>query len=388
MWNKPKHEWKERVKGHGTMIGRVYSAHPGEGERFYMRMLLNHVTGCKSYEDILTLSDGTICNTYKEAARKRGLLEDDQECDSCLTEAASCGMPSELRQLFVTLLLFNEPADPLVLWNKPKESLSEDFLFRARVISPILELDEHILNSALLDIECRLENQGKSLSDFGGMPIPSHIRSPYEQPRIIQEELEFNVSDQTLIAETNVPLLNPDQLKIYNCIMEAINDSSVEQRTFFIDGPGGTVKTFLYNTLLAKVRSQGRIPLAMASSSIAALFLTGGRTVHSRLKVPIPLNEISVCNIPKQSALAKLIQKASLLVWDEAPMVHRHAAEHINDAFRDRLPVCPEKEAISDTSCLLYYYKQRTRTVSRICGNISTISGCYIQSWTTLRSLE
>ena len=53
---------------------------------------------------------------------------------------------------------------------------------------------------------------------------------------------------------------------------------------------------------------------------------------------------------------------------------------HINDAFRDRLPVCHKKEAIPDTSCLLYYYKQGTRTVSGICGNISTISGCYIQS--------
>ena len=196
------------------MIGRVYSAHPGEGERFYLRMLLNHVTGCTSYEDIRTLTDGTLCNTYKEAARKRGLLEDDRECDDCLTEAASCTMAPQLRQLFVTLLLFNEPADPLILWNKHKESLAEDFLFRARVISPNIELDEHILNSALLDIEYRLEKQGRSLSDFGGMPVPSHVHSPHDQPRIIQEELEFNVSDQAFIAETNVPLLNPDQLKI------------------------------------------------------------------------------------------------------------------------------------------------------------------------------
>ena len=41
------------------MIGRMYAAHPGEGERFYMRMLLNHVTGCTSYVDIRTLADGT-----------------------------------------------------------------------------------------------------------------------------------------------------------------------------------------------------------------------------------------------------------------------------------------------------------------------------------------
>ena len=55
--------------------------------------------------------------------------------------------------------------------------------------------------------------------------------------------------------------------------------------------------------MLAKVRSQRHIALATASSGIAALLLTGGRTVHSRLKVPIPLNELSVCNISKQSPL-------------------------------------------------------------------------------------
>ena len=286
MWDKSKHEWKQRLKGPATIIGRIYSAHPGEGERFYLRILLNHVTGCTSSEDIRTLSDGMICNTYKEAARKRGLLEDDQECDDCLTEAASCAMPSELRQLFVTLLFFNEPADPLVLWNKHKESLSEDFLFRAKAISPNLELDEHILNSALLDIEHRLEKQGKSLTDFGGMPDPSHTRSPHDQPRIIQDQLGFNVAEQAFIAETNVPLLNPDQLEIFNCIMTAINDSGVEQRAFFIDGPGGTGKTYLYNILLAKVRSQRHIALATASSGIAALLLTQCFLTFSDFRTP------------------------------------------------------------------------------------------------------
>ena len=117
--------------------------------------------------------------------------------------------------------------------------------------------------------------------------------------------------------------------------MTAINDSGVEQRAFFIDGPGGTGKTYLYNILLAKVRSQRHIALATASSGIAALTLTGGRTVHSRLKVPIPLNELSVCNITKHSALAKLIQITKLIVWDEAPMIHRHAAECIDRTLRD-----------------------------------------------------
>ena len=69
-------------------------------------------------------------------------------------------MAPQLRQLFVTLLLFHEPADPLILFNKHEESIPEDFLFQARVISPSIELDELILNSVLMDIEYRLEKHG------------------------------------------------------------------------------------------------------------------------------------------------------------------------------------------------------------------------------------
>ena len=96
-------------------------------------MLLDHVTGCTCYQDIRTLPDGTVCTTFKEACRRRGLLEDDQESDDCLTEAATCAMPAQLRQLFVTILLFNELCDPLALWNKHKASLAEDFILRARI---------------------------------------------------------------------------------------------------------------------------------------------------------------------------------------------------------------------------------------------------------------
>ena len=335
VWNKSKREWTERLKGHGNMIGRVYSAHPGEGERYFLRMLLNHVTGCTCYQDIRTLPDGTVCTTFKEACRRRGLLEDDQESDDCLTEAANCAMPAQLRQLFVTILLFNEPCDPLALWNKHKASLAEDFLLRARILFPNVKLNASVLNSALLDIENRLEKHGKYLSDYPGMHIPTQDRSPFDLPRIIQDELAYDAPELAIIADTNVPLLNPDQLSAYNSIMESIDNPIAENKAFFVDGPGGTGKTFLYNTLLAKIRSRGEIALAMAKSGIAALLLEGGRTVHSRLKVPITLNELSVCNITKQSALAKLIQGAKLLVWDEAPMMHKHAAECIDRTLRD-----------------------------------------------------
>ena len=120
------------MKGRGTTIGPVYSAHPGERERFYLRILLNHVTDDTSFQDIRTLRDGTLRHTFKEAACHRGLLEDDNEYDLCLVMAASWNMPPQLRHLFVTILLYNDPCNPTVLWEKYKYSFSNDFLHRAR----------------------------------------------------------------------------------------------------------------------------------------------------------------------------------------------------------------------------------------------------------------
>ena len=86
---------------------------------------------------------------------------------------------------------------------------------------------------------------------------------------------------------------------------------------------------------MAQVRSQSQIALGLASSGIAALLLPGGRTVHSRLKVPIDINELSVCNIPKQSSLAQLIKRTKLLLWDEACMSNKHIAECVDRSLSD-----------------------------------------------------
>ena len=54
----------------------------------------------------------------------------------------------------------------------------------------------------------------------------------------------------------------------------------------FLDGPAGTGKMFVENILLYYVRSKGQIALSTAYSGIAAQLLQGGRTAHSRFKVP------------------------------------------------------------------------------------------------------
>ena len=66
---------------------------------------------------------------------------------------------------------------------------------------------------------------------------------------------------------------------------------------FFVYGYGGTGKTFIWKTLFSALRSKGNIVLNVASSGIASLLLSGGRTAHSRFIIPINVNEDSVCSI-------------------------------------------------------------------------------------------
>jgi hypothetical protein len=132
-----------------------------------------------------------------------------------------------------------------------------------------------------------------------------------------------------------MPQLNPKQRAVYDNVMAAVNC-----RAFFIDGLGGTGKTFFYSCLLSTVRAQGRVAIAVASSGIAALLLDGGRTAHSRFKIPVQgLNNTSTCYISRDSKLAALLQAAALIVWDEAVMMHMHVFEAVNRSLQDIMAV-------------------------------------------------
>ena len=82
------------------------------------------------------------------------------------------------------------------------------------------------------------------------------------------------------------------QGQAYDAIVQAVRDQT--PAAFFIDGPGGAGKTYLYNALLRFVRGERWIGLACAWSGIAATLLDMGRTCHSRFGLPVPLPPLSV----------------------------------------------------------------------------------------------
>lgn len=143
-----------------------------------------------------------------------------------------------------------------------------------------------------------------------------------------EEKIGFDEGDLALAHS-----LNAEQKAGYDQIMAHV--ISGKGQLFFVDGPGGTSKTYLYRALLAKVWSMKLIAVVTAMFRIAASIMPGGRTTHSRFKIPIKLGGNSVCNFTKQSGTAVLLCKAAMLIWDEVAMTRREAVETLDRSLQD-----------------------------------------------------
>ncbi|XP_039803734.1 uncharacterized protein LOC120667807 [Panicum virgatum] len=77
------------------------------------------------------------------------------------------------------------------------------------------------------------------------------------------------------------------------------------------------------------------IAVATATSGIAASIMPGGRTTHSRFKIPIKLSGNTMCSFTKQSGTAELLRKASLIIWDEVARTKRQVVEALDRSLRD-----------------------------------------------------
>ncbi|XP_045084652.2 uncharacterized protein [Aegilops tauschii subsp. strangulata] len=283
-WQKKKKFWKPRVER--FQIGRIVSANPAKGDRYYLRVLLNHVTGKTSFDDLLTV-DGVLCGSFREAAERLGLIEADNTLDGCLTEAEQWAMPCSLRRLFATILVHCEPGDVRGLWDRHLEPMSDDY--RRSRTSP-----DEVEQMVLLDIRGMLQSMGKDIVDFALPSIDDAFDPTEGEAREVIEEttVEFDMDDTKLVSS-----LNLEQRVAYDEILTAVERG--DGGVFFVDGPGGTGKTFLYRAMLAKVRSQGKIGIATATSGVAASIMPGGRTAHSRFKIPLSCDDGASCSFTK-----------------------------------------------------------------------------------------
>lgn len=72
--------------------------------------------------------------------------------------------------------------------------------------------------------------------------------------------------------------LNVDQQEAFKKIVAKIDKGG---SLFFIDGPAGSGKTYLYNVLESYLNSQNKYSIQIATTGIASDLLKEGRTMHS-----------------------------------------------------------------------------------------------------------
>lgn len=312
VWGKG--EWKPRKRFTKT-IGRIYTVNPIDRERFSLRLLLLHVKGPTSF-DFLKTVDGTLYATFSEAATHLNLLQNDREWFQCLEEASTYQMPTQLRDLFAMICVFCSPNDVPHLWETFKRHIAEDYLRTHDADSAE--------NLALLDIQQIFKAHGRTCEDFG-LPTPHHEENRRQEPVNAQEEAD---KGQTMYNQ-----LNLQQRRIVDEVLSSVQYNA--HQSFFIDGPGGTGKTFVYQTLIHTLRGQGKTVLSVAWTGIAAKLLEDGRTAHSVFKFPVPLTETSVSSLRLNSTEAQAIRDAAIIVWDEVSMVTKEALSVLHRLLTD-----------------------------------------------------
>lgn len=300
--------WERRIQNQTyKTIGRLYNVSPKDGERFFLKLILNHKKGCISFKELRTHENITY-DTYKETAIAMNLIHDDKHIWNIFSEACDIMFPNKLREFF-SYFLISENFMGEEIWNKYKHFFSQDF-------------KDNCENSALLDIERILNIENFSCKNFG-LPEPNH-----NIPNIIVENIELQLQEYSRIFKLLHIQLTRKQKLIFDEIL------SGDHKYFFIDGPGGSGKTFLYKAIIYYFLSLSKNVISMAWTGIASVLLPRGMTTHRTFRLPLDLSKIEISFLKLESD-KNMLKNADLIVWDEASMIPKKALEIIDNTLQD-----------------------------------------------------
>ncbi|POS85852.1 hypothetical protein EPUL_001544, partial [Erysiphe pulchra] len=278
---------------------------PRQWERFYLRALLTVKRDCPS-----------------AACRSLGLTFDDSEWISLFNEVKDSSSTSSLRQTFATALANSSIIDLQGLRNRFKIAFSNDCLNRMQTLSHRL----NPLPSNWSEEQCRFDfglwQLGDNLRELNleckdvRLSGPIHKWVTEETNSLITDSLNFNRQTELQQHDESLRRFFAGQQAAYDHIVGAI-ENNCPTKTFFLKGPAG------------------KIVLCVAPSGIAALLLPNSSTSYSLFCIPIECTENFHCNVKGQSDLAKLLKKATLIIWDEITMQHRHHFEVVDGLLRE-----------------------------------------------------
>ncbi len=154
--------------------------------------------------------------------------------------------------------------------------------------------------------------------------------------RELQAELAYDRSSEAALAcELRTCMdASPRQAAAFDAITTAIDAG--ESKLFFVDGPGGTGKSFLFTAILHYVRGRGEIAVACSWNGLAASLLPGGRTCHARFGFPVPLPAESVpWRVTARTGKGQVLMKARIILRDEVSTTPARAMDAANACLQD-----------------------------------------------------
>lgn len=195
-----------------------------------------------------------------------------------------------------------------------------------------------ILNFTLHLIKALVEEMSRTLESVGLSNVDSDLLKLY--PRSLLETRRDH-SDHSqlsqLIVDENLPKLNRDQRMFFDEVTSLLETNAMEEHRqilTFLDGPGGTGKTFLLNTIIHAFLSQRKVVVAVSSAGVSALLLHNGSTAHSAFGIPLNIDATSMCALSGKDSKSLLLQTTDLLIWDEIAMQHKHCVEAVDRSLQ------------------------------------------------------
>ncbi|KAJ6589181.1 PIF1-like helicase-domain-containing protein [Mycena capillaripes] len=131
--------------------------------------------------------------------------------------------------------------------------------------------DEDVYDFGLFLLDKILKESGQNLKDWPVMPLPVKDWDAEVENPLIAEQLNYDRDAERTRAEDQIPKLNAEKKSAFDKIIASARGAL--GKTYFLHGPGGTGKTFVYKTCCHLLRSEEHIVICVASSGISALLL-------------------------------------------------------------------------------------------------------------------
>ena len=350
----PYHVWP-RVALH---VCRMYKARPSEGRRYYIRKLLQWVPA-RSYEDLCTVDDVLVRSAegqldFQRACYLRGLISQDGEYADAMHEAVRLQqLPFHVRCLYADCV--QDGANSITLRDQFLGYMVHDFDNRRNeCLEPGYVPSPMALWLFYEHISSILASNGRSMNQYG-LPEMHQVPMPPEMMMAADEEGEGahrgTTGSQPLMFEpdydanarfydTHVASLTHEQSAILAAVQRAVQNPEIEDRCFFVDGPGGTGKSFLMKVLAAWANSDpGTACLCAAFQGIVAQMYQHGVTLHRAFALPLDTEfasgNVATSSVQAGSAHGNRLASFKLFIIDEISMVHSTYLTIIDQCLRN-----------------------------------------------------